>query len=208
MPPVHTVLLTARLAHAPKLADQRELNRVLDALAASYAFGAAQLITHVAYGLSHSGGYPAASAAISRLAICRGCSPTPTGSRSRRRCPALPRYTRTTRHPQAAVHAPGTDRTGRDPVHAAQRPHFDHPRRAGVVQRQRHAGRPRWRRHTRVRRPAEPSRPAGTGSCRRSARQVAEQNELHTSGSSSRTRRCGWAATPTSRANASGPPAI
>jgi hypothetical protein len=53
MPPVHTFYLTARLLRTPTVADQRELGRVLAALEAGYPFGAAGLMTFVAYGLPY-----------------------------------------------------------------------------------------------------------------------------------------------------------
>lgn len=49
MPPVHTFYLTGRLLRTPTRADQRELQRALDTLEAAYAFGAAGLMTFVAY---------------------------------------------------------------------------------------------------------------------------------------------------------------
>jgi hypothetical protein len=49
-PPVHTLYVTAALSRKPSIADQNEMKRVLAQLEASYAWSAAQLITHVAYG--------------------------------------------------------------------------------------------------------------------------------------------------------------
>jgi hypothetical protein len=53
MPPVHTVFLTASLQRAPAAADQAEMNRVLAALEQHYPWGAAHLVTFVAYGLPY-----------------------------------------------------------------------------------------------------------------------------------------------------------
>jgi hypothetical protein len=53
MPPVHTVFLTAALQRTPKAADQTEMNRVLAALEQYYPWGAANLVTFVAYGLPY-----------------------------------------------------------------------------------------------------------------------------------------------------------
>jgi hypothetical protein len=53
MPPVHTVFLTAALQRAPVAADQAEMNRVLAALEQYYPWGAAHLVTFVAYGLPY-----------------------------------------------------------------------------------------------------------------------------------------------------------
>ena len=53
MPPVHTVFLTASLLRTPAAADQAEMNRVLAALEQHYPWGAAQLVTFVAYGLPY-----------------------------------------------------------------------------------------------------------------------------------------------------------
>jgi hypothetical protein len=53
MPPVHTVFLTATLQRTPASADQAEMNRVLAALERYYAWGAAHLVTFVAYGLPY-----------------------------------------------------------------------------------------------------------------------------------------------------------
>ena len=50
MPPVHTVFLTAALERTPTRADQAEMNRVLAALERAYPWGAAHLVTFVAYG--------------------------------------------------------------------------------------------------------------------------------------------------------------
>lgn len=59
MPPVHTFYVTARLLRTPTRADQRELRRVLETLEASYPFGAAGLMTFVAYGLPYFARLPA-----------------------------------------------------------------------------------------------------------------------------------------------------
>ena len=53
MPPVHTVFLTAALQRTPTKADQAEMNRVLAALEQYYPWGAAHLVTFVAYGLPY-----------------------------------------------------------------------------------------------------------------------------------------------------------
>src|SRR5579859_241459 len=53
MPPVHTVFLTASLHRTPTAADQAELDRVLAALERYYPWGAANLLTFVAYGLPY-----------------------------------------------------------------------------------------------------------------------------------------------------------
>jgi hypothetical protein len=53
MPPVHTVFLTATLERTPTRADQVEMNRVLAALERAYPWGAAHLVTFVAYGLPY-----------------------------------------------------------------------------------------------------------------------------------------------------------
>jgi hypothetical protein len=53
MPPVHTVFLTAALERAPTAADQAEMDRVLAALERYYPWGAANLVTFVAYGLPY-----------------------------------------------------------------------------------------------------------------------------------------------------------
>ncbi len=53
MPPVHTVFLTAALNRAPTKADQAEMNRVLGVLEEYYPWGAAHLVTFVAYGLPY-----------------------------------------------------------------------------------------------------------------------------------------------------------
>jgi hypothetical protein len=50
MPPVHTIYMTGALLRKPNISDQNELKRVLAQLEASYAWSAANLITHVAYG--------------------------------------------------------------------------------------------------------------------------------------------------------------
>jgi hypothetical protein len=53
MPPVHTVFLTAALERAPAKADQAEMDRVLGVLEQYYPWGAAGLVTFVAYGLPY-----------------------------------------------------------------------------------------------------------------------------------------------------------
>jgi hypothetical protein len=53
MPPVHTALLTAQLRRKPTAADQTEFARALTALETAYPWGAAGLITFVAYGLPY-----------------------------------------------------------------------------------------------------------------------------------------------------------
>src|SRR6266568_9548434 len=53
MPPVHTVFLTAALERTPTGADQAEMNRVLGVLERSYPWGAAHLVTFVAYGVPY-----------------------------------------------------------------------------------------------------------------------------------------------------------
>jgi hypothetical protein len=53
MPPVHTVFLTAALRRTPAAADQAEMDRVLTALERHYPWGAAHLVTFVAYGLPY-----------------------------------------------------------------------------------------------------------------------------------------------------------
>jgi hypothetical protein len=53
MPPVHTVFVTGRLLRAPARADQAEMLRVLRALEQYYPWGAAGLVTFVAYGLPY-----------------------------------------------------------------------------------------------------------------------------------------------------------
>jgi hypothetical protein len=58
MPPVHTVFLTAVLERTPAAADRAEMNRVLGALERSYPWGAAGLVTFVAYGRPYFGRLP------------------------------------------------------------------------------------------------------------------------------------------------------
>jgi hypothetical protein len=58
MPPVHTVFLTAALERTPTKADQTEMDRVLGALEQYYPWGAANLVTFVAYGLPYFGRLP------------------------------------------------------------------------------------------------------------------------------------------------------
>jgi hypothetical protein len=53
LPPVHTLFLTARLLRAPGRADQAELHRVLAALERCHPWGAADLVTFLAYGLPY-----------------------------------------------------------------------------------------------------------------------------------------------------------
>ena len=53
MPPVHSVFLTGRLLRAPARADQAEMRRVLQVLEQYYPWGAAGLVTFVAYGLPY-----------------------------------------------------------------------------------------------------------------------------------------------------------
>jgi hypothetical protein len=53
MPPVHTVFLTATLERTPTRADQAEMNRALGVLEQYYPWGAAHLVTFVAYGLPY-----------------------------------------------------------------------------------------------------------------------------------------------------------
>jgi len=50
LPPVHTVFLVGQLLRRPFGADQTELTRVLNTLEVAYPWGAASLITFVAYG--------------------------------------------------------------------------------------------------------------------------------------------------------------
>jgi hypothetical protein len=52
-PPVHTIYLTAALLRKPEAADQVELKRALAQLESSYPWSAANLITHVAYGVPY-----------------------------------------------------------------------------------------------------------------------------------------------------------
>jgi hypothetical protein len=49
-PPVHTLYCTAALSRKPTVTDQNEMKRVLAQLESSYPWGAANLITFVAYG--------------------------------------------------------------------------------------------------------------------------------------------------------------
>lgn len=58
MPPVHTVFLTAALDRTPVPADRAEMDRVLGALERAYPWGAAGLVTFVAYGLPYFGRLP------------------------------------------------------------------------------------------------------------------------------------------------------
>jgi hypothetical protein len=53
MPPVHTVFLTAALERTPTRADQAEMSRALGVLEQHYPWGAAHLVTLVAYGLPY-----------------------------------------------------------------------------------------------------------------------------------------------------------
>ncbi len=53
MPPVHTVFLTAALKRTPAKADQAEMDRVLGTIEQYYPWGAANLVTFVAYGLPY-----------------------------------------------------------------------------------------------------------------------------------------------------------
>ena len=53
LPPVHTVFLTAALGRTPVRSDQVEMNRVLSVLERFYPWGAAGLVTFVAYGLPY-----------------------------------------------------------------------------------------------------------------------------------------------------------
>jgi len=53
MPPVHTTFLTAVLERTPTRADQAEMHRVLRVLERFYPWGAAHLVTFVAYGLPY-----------------------------------------------------------------------------------------------------------------------------------------------------------
>ena len=53
MPPVHTTFLTAVLERTPTRADQAEMRRVLRVLERFYPWGAAHLVTFVAYGLPY-----------------------------------------------------------------------------------------------------------------------------------------------------------
>ena len=53
MPPVHTVFVTGRLLRAPVRADQAEMQRVLQVLEQYYPWGAAGLVTFVAYGVPY-----------------------------------------------------------------------------------------------------------------------------------------------------------
>ena len=58
MPPVHSVFLTGRLLRAPARADQAEMRRILQVLEQYYPWGAAGLVTFVAYGLPYFSGLP------------------------------------------------------------------------------------------------------------------------------------------------------
>ena len=58
LPPVHTVFLTAALDRTPVPADRAEMDRVLGALERFYPWGAAGLVTFVAYGLPYFGRLP------------------------------------------------------------------------------------------------------------------------------------------------------
>ena len=58
MPPVHTMFLTAVLERRPTRADQAEMNRALGVLERFYPWGAAHLVTFVAYGLPYFGRLP------------------------------------------------------------------------------------------------------------------------------------------------------
>ena len=60
LPPVHTVFLTAALDRTPVRSDQAEMDRVLGVLERFYPWGAAGLVTFVAYGLPTSPGSRAA----------------------------------------------------------------------------------------------------------------------------------------------------
>src|SRR5947207_8824940 len=53
MPPVHTIFLTAALDRTPTRADQAEMARALRMLERAYPWGAAHLVTFVAYGLPY-----------------------------------------------------------------------------------------------------------------------------------------------------------
>jgi hypothetical protein len=53
MPPVHTIFLTAALERTPTRADQAEMHRALRVLERVYPWGAAHLVTFVAYGLPY-----------------------------------------------------------------------------------------------------------------------------------------------------------
>jgi hypothetical protein len=53
MPPVHTIFLTAALERTPTRADQAEMDRALRVLERFYPWGAAHLVTFVAYGLPY-----------------------------------------------------------------------------------------------------------------------------------------------------------
>ena len=97
MPPVHTVFLTAALARTPVAADRAELDRVLGVLERSYRWGAAGLVTFVAYGLPYFGRLPAGLVArhMPRLAadasryVLEEAQPGPTDV-----SPANPRITK------------------------------------------------------------------------------------------------------------------
>jgi hypothetical protein len=58
MPPVHTIFLTAVLERTPTRADQAEMHRTLRVLERFYPWGAAHLVTFVAYGLPYFGRLP------------------------------------------------------------------------------------------------------------------------------------------------------
>ena len=58
MPPVHTIFLTAVLERTPARADQAEMDRALRVLERFYPWGAAHLVTFVAYGLPYFGRLP------------------------------------------------------------------------------------------------------------------------------------------------------
>ena len=58
MPPVHTIFLTAALDRTPTRADQAEMTRAWGVLERFYPWGAAHLVTFVAYGLPYFGRLP------------------------------------------------------------------------------------------------------------------------------------------------------
>jgi hypothetical protein len=53
LPPVHSVFITARLNRAPTVADQQNLTNALATIEANYPFGAAGIITFLAYGIPY-----------------------------------------------------------------------------------------------------------------------------------------------------------
>ena len=96
MPPVHTIFLTAVLERTPTRADQAEMHRALGVLERFYPWGAAHLVTFVAYGLPISTGCPAGREDAWSPATCRDCAPTPAGTCWKRLCPGRPMSARPT----------------------------------------------------------------------------------------------------------------